>query len=362
MKKGEMKPVNKVLFSTKVVKYYKHAFCDRKSVFNLILLKSLICLSLVGCVSTRHAPTGKSAPPTVGQSKEVTKYHAVQKGDTLYSIAKIYGIDYKDLAEWNNIENPGTINVGQQLIVSSPNQMTKPSVFALPDPEPSSTVPQSIPETTSISNEEPAAAAVTLLKVEPKSLKLPYSEQAISQLQESENVLPTAISNSINKNPTEPDRTTETTTSTKTTRTYSSEGWSDTATKPRDSGGVEWIWPTEGRVSSHFSESTKGMDISGKTGQPVLASAAGKVVYSGTGLRGYGQLIIIKHNSAYLSAYAHNNKLLVKEGQTVSRGQKIAEMGNTDSKLVRLHFEIRKNGKPVDPLKHLPEISSETVL
>ena len=102
------------------------------------------------------------------------------------------------------------------------------------------------------------------------------------------------------------------------------------------------------------------MDISGKIGQPVLASAAGKVVYSGTGLRGYGKLIIIKHNNAYLSAYAHNNKLLVKEGQTVSRGQVIAEMGKTDSKLVRLHFEIRKNGKPVDPLKYLPRISSET--
>lgn len=351
MKKGEMnleKMVNKVLFSTKVVKYCKHALCDRKSILNLLLLQSLICLLLVGCVSTRHAPAGKSTPPTTGQSKEVTKYHTVQKGDTLYSIARIYGIDYKDLAEWNNIENPGAINVGQQLMLSSPNLMTKPSVFALPDPEPSSTVQQSIPKATSISNEEPTSA-VPLLKIEPKSLKLPYSEQAISQLQESENVLPTAIANANSKNekPAELDGTTAIITSTETIR---------------DNGGIGWIWPTEGRVSSHFSESTKGMDISGKTGQPVLASAAGKVVYSGTGLRGYGQLIIIKHNSTYLSAYAHNSKLLVKEGQTVSRGQKIAEMGNTDSKLVRLHFEIRKNGKPVDPLNHLPEISSETVL
>ena len=362
MRKDEMKPINKVLFPIKVVKYCKHALCDRKSVFNLILLQSLICLSLVGCVSTRHAPAGKSASPATNQSKEVTKYHTVQKGDTLYSIARIYGIDHKDLAEWNNIENPGAINVGQQLMVSSPNLMTKPSVFALPDPEPSAAVPQSISETTSIKNEEPtASAAVTLLKVEPKALKLPYSEQAISQLQESENVLPTTIANSRNENPTEPDST-STTAATKTTDTYSNEELTDTPTKSRDSGGIEWIWPTEGRVSSHFSESTKGMDISGKTGQPVLASAAGKVVYSGTGLRGYGQLIIIKHNSTYLSAYAHNKRLLVKEGQTVSRGQKIAEMGNTDSKLVRLHFEIRKNGKPVDPLKHLPEISSETVL
>ena len=349
MKKGEMKLVNKVLFSTKVVTYCKHTLCDRKSILNLLLLQFLICLSLAGCVSTRHAPVSKSTPPTASQSKEV-KYHVVQKGDTLYSIAKVYDIDYKDLAAWNNIENPGAINVGQQLIVSSPTLMTKPSVFALPDSEPSPTVQQSIPEATSISNEEPTSA-ISLLKAEPKSLKLPYSEQAISQLQKSENILPTAIenanANSNNEKPAEPNNTSAIITSTETVR---------------DNGGIGWIWPTEGRVSSHFSESTKGMDISGKTGQPVLASAAGKVVYSGTGLRGYGQLIIIKHNSTYLSAYAHNNKLLVKEGQTVSRGQKIAEMGNTDSKLVRLHFEIRKNGKPVDPLKHLPEISSETVL
>ncbi len=348
MRKGKMKLenlVNKVLFSTKVFKYCKHTLCDRKPILSLLLLQSLVCLLLVGCVSSRHAPAIKSTP-TTNQSTENTKYHTVQKGDTLYSISQIYGVDHKDLAKWNSIEDPGAINVGQQLMLSSPNQMTKPSVFALPDPEPSSIIQQSTPETTSISNEEPTSTD-TILKIEPKALKLPYSEQAISQLQESENILPTAIANTKNEKFSEHDNTTVTITSTETTR---------------DNGGIVWIWPTEGRVSSHFSESTKGMDISGKTGQPVLASAAGKVVYSGTGLRGYGQLIIIKHNSTYLSAYAHNSKLLVKEGQTVSRGQKIAEMGNTDSKLVRLHFEIRKNGKPVDPLKHLPEISSETVL
>ncbi|MGH8685337.1 MAG: peptidoglycan DD-metalloendopeptidase family protein, partial [Nitrosospira sp.] len=120
---------------------------------------------------------------------------------------------------------------------------------------------------------------------------------------------------------------------------------------------VEWIWPVKGKLLEAFSESTKGIDIAGKSGQSVSASAAGKVVYSGAGLRGYGKLIIIKHNSTYLSAYAHNNKLLVKEGQTVTKGQKIAEMGNTDANLVKLHFEIRKNGKPVDPMKHLPGIS-----
>ena len=327
MKKGEMKPVNQALFSTKIVKCYKQSLCDRKFLCNLILFPSFICLLLVGCVSTRHSSSGKNTPQTAGHSKESSQKHTVQKGDTLYSIAQIYDIDYKNLAEWNNLENPGAINIGQQLRLSSPNEMVKPAVFALPDPELSPAVQEPISESIS---------TATLLKTEPKALKLPYSKQAIARLKAPEEVLPVAIKNSTNEEPTELN------------------------TAARAQGGIKWIWPTEGRVSSHFSKSTKGMDISGKTGQPVLASAAGKVVYSGTGLRGYGKLIIIKHNNAYLSAYAHNNKLLVKEGQTVSRGQIIAEMGKTDSKLVRLHFEIRKNGKPVDPLKYLPRISSET--
>ena len=124
-----------------------------------------------------------------------------------------------------------------------------------------------------------------------------------------------------------------------------------------DPDRVEWIWPAKGRLLEGFSEGTKGIDIAGKAGEPVTASAGGKVVYSGSGLRGYGKLIIIKHNNTYLSAYAHNNKVLVKEGQTVVKGEKIGEMGSTDTGLVKLHFEIRKNGKPVDPLKHLPGIS-----
>ena len=118
--------------------------------------------------------------------------------------------------------------------------------------------------------------------------------------------------------------------------------------------------PTNGKVVGEFSESAnrKGIDIAGKQGQPVVASAAGKVVYSGSGLRGYGKLVIIKHNNTYLSAYAHNDQVLVKEGQTVTKGQKIAEMGSTDSDQVKLHFEIRKLGKPVDPAKYLPLIKS----
>ena len=256
MKKGEMKPVNQTLFSTKIVKCYKQALCDRKFLFNLILLPSLICLLLVGCVSTRHSSSGKNTPQTAGHSKENSQNHTVRKGDTLYSIAQIYDIDYKNLAEWNNLENPGAINIGQQLRLSSPNIMVKPAIFALPDPESSPTVQQPISESTS---------AATLLKTEPKALKLPYSKQAIAKLKAPEEALPAAVKNSKNENPTELNAA------------------------ARDKGGIKWIWPTEGRISSHFLKSTKGMDISGKIGQPVLASAAGKVVYSGTGLRGYGK-------------------------------------------------------------------------
>ena len=127
-----------------------------------------------------------------------------------------------------------------------------------------------------------------------------------------------------------------------------------------DEDPLAWGMPTNGKVVAGFSETDnrKGVDIAGMRGQPVVASAAGKVVYSGSGLRGYGKLIIIKHNKTYLSAYAHNDQILVKEGQSVSKGQKIAEMGNTDADQVKLHFEIRKLGKPVDPAKYLPQARS----
>ena len=123
-----------------------------------------------------------------------------------------------------------------------------------------------------------------------------------------------------------------------------------------DDNKLDWVWPAKGKVVGNFSETAnlKGIDIAGTAGQPVFASAGGTVVYAGTGLRGYGKLIIVKHNKTYLSAYAHNRDLLVKEGQTVTKGQKIAEMGNTDASEVKLHFEIRRLGKPMDPARYLP--------
>ena len=125
---------------------------------------------------------------------------------------------------------------------------------------------------------------------------------------------------------------------------------------PGDDEGLDWVWPAKGKLVAQFSEnaSLKGIDIAGATGDAVVASAPGRVVYAGSGLRGYGKLVIIKHNATYLTAYAHNKDLLVKEGQSVTRGQKIAEMGSSDTDRVKLHFEIRRLGKPMDPLRFLP--------
>jgi len=123
---------------------------------------------------------------------------------------------------------------------------------------------------------------------------------------------------------------------------------------------LEWGMPAQGKLVAEFSKNAnrKGIDIAGARGQAITASAAGKVVYAGSGLRGYGKLVIIKHNNTYLSAYAHNERILVKEGQSVRKGQQIAEMGSTDAEQVKLHFEIRKQGKPVDPARYLPLVKS----
>jgi lipoprotein NlpD len=120
---------------------------------------------------------------------------------------------------------------------------------------------------------------------------------------------------------------------------------------------VHWRWPAQGQVVRHFSpkNGSKGIDIAGRSGQAVNAAAGGRVVYSGSGLRGYGKLIIIKHNNSHLSAYAHNERLLVKEGDTVNGGQRIASMGRAGDRQVKLHFQVRRNGKPVDPLRYLPK-------
>jgi lipoprotein NlpD len=309
----------------------------------------VLCLLGAGCESTPHpapvmdaslgAPSAgdQSAPRVEAGARRTNGVYTVQKGDTLYSIALNHGIDRKELAEWNSIPESGAIHIGQQLSLSAPSPQAGPSLFSLPDSSPSS-APVAMRDS-AFQPEIKPLANTDKLKTEPKAVKLPYSEQAVAQLKGLTDMPRTVLAK------VDP----------------MVEKQTGTVIPPAeviaDPDRVDWIWPAKGRLLEGFSEASKGIDIGGKAGEPVTASAAGKVVYSGGGLRGYGKLIIIKHNNTYLSAYAHNNKILVKEGQTVVRGQKIGEMGSTDTDLVKLHFEIRKNGKPVDPLKHLPGIS-----
>jgi len=224
-------------------------------------------------------------------------HYTVRRGDTLYSIAWRFKLDHKELAQWNGIGPPYTIYPGQRLIMNPMQAQAERSRRAAAANTTSSAPRQ--PTTT-----RPSAPAST-------------STASVS-------------------------RPTVTTTTGK------------VAAAPAPS---RWLWPTDGEVIRRFSQENagkKGIAISGKKGQPVMATAGGEVVYSGSGLLGYGQLIIINHNKNYLSAYAHNSSLLVKEGDIVEAGQQIAKLGDTGTDRVMLHFEIRRDGRPVDPLKYLP--------
>jgi len=300
-----------------------------------LLVLAIALITLAGCkasgnrrapIEERDAAVKKSQAsgkkPVLREQDSGTKYYVIQKGDTLYSIAFEHGLDYREVAEQNNIENPAAIQIGQQikLLPSEDGQSERPRA-------------DSKPQVT-------ASPVAIVKKDQPKVGKLPYSEQAVAQIEK------------MQYESTQPAQSAPIAVVTAPTPT------AKPAPQDADSGsdeGVEWAMPTKGKVIGEYSESAnrKGVDIAGVKGQPILASAAGKVVYSGSGLRGYGKLVIIKHNKTFLSAYAHNEQILVKEGQSVTRGQKIAEMGNSDADQVKLHFEIRKFGKPVDPAKFL---------
>jgi len=263
------------------------------------------------------------------------EFHVVKKGDTLYSIALDYGQDYRELAAWNNLEDPALIRVDQRLRLFPPDSVGE---LALPQAVP---LPAEIP---------PVPVAVPI-KTEPKARKLPYSEQALAQLKAATPKPASAPATAPSPPPTA-------------APPAKPAVGAPASPLPREAGSADvrlvWEWPTQGKLLYGFGEGTnqKGVGIEGRSGQAVLASAPGRVVYSGSGLRGYGKLIIIKHNTSYLSVYAHNSQILVKEGQSVAKGQKIAEMGNSDSARVALHFEIRRLGTPIDPLQYLPERNS----
>jgi lipoprotein NlpD len=317
-------------------------------------------------VATPAPPEREPAPPPT---------YTVKSGDTLAKIALDNGLDYRELAQWNAIENPNVIRVGQVLVLAAPGSATASAAPA------SGVTITPLASAPAVGTAPPARAAeppppqivlpsgranTATLKSEPKAVKLPYSEQALAQLQK-EYVPPSVAVASpatprvtANAAPAAAPSSAPATAAPPASAPAALPARPDAARVPEiDDDKLGWVWPANGKVIAGFSDTAnlKGIDIAGKAGQPVVASAAGRVVYAGTGLRGYGKLIIVKHNSTYLSAYAHNRELLVKEGQQVSKGQKISEMGDTDTDQVKLHFEIRRLGKPVDPTKYLPPAS-----
>lgn len=283
----------------------------------------LVAAVLAGCASRVSVPVrdGNGLPPAPAATPggERAGIHVVKAGETLLAIARQYGVNVRDLIVWNSLVNPNQIHVGQELRVA-PLDATMGGAVATPIPitsEPAVAVPV-------VPQPAPAGAAI---KLEPKGGKQAYSDELWAKVRRSGDAVPAVEPKPSTTQPQAPEQ---------------------------ESADAEWLWPAKGRVLGGFNEATnKGIDIAGNPGDPVIASAAGRVVYAGSGLRGYGKLVIIKHNQEYNSVYAHNQKLLVKEDDQVAKGQKIAELGNTDADRPKLHFEIRKQGRPVDPMKFL---------
>ncbi|MFY9327924.1 MAG: peptidoglycan DD-metalloendopeptidase family protein [Georgfuchsia sp.] len=286
------------------------------------------CVTLLaGCASSGLAPVINRAPPQVIEPAASVELkpgdYLVKKGDTLYSIALDHGHDYREIVAWNNLANPDLINIGQVLRIVPPDL---PNEREVTGSETRPIAPPPLIETRPVDNRP--AAVVESLKREPKGGTEPYTNEAWARIQKPAPAV--AAAPAPQSSPVEPAKIVPTT-------------------------DVEWAWPSSNKVAATFSVNNKGIDFDGKTGDPVLAAASGKVTLVTDSLRGYGNLIVVKHNSTYLSVYAHNSKMLVTEGQTVSQGHKIAEIGSSDSDHPNLHFEIRRQGKPVDPAKFLPQ-------
>jgi lipoprotein NlpD len=317
-------------------------FLQRMMLSRFSISSLLVVLSLAGCATKAPAPVSErtgsksdASVPALPAPVARPGYYIVKPGDTLIRIALEHGLNYKDIAAWSGLENANLIEVGQELRVRPPES------GAVSRPVSSSGV--EIRPVTSAGS-APATVSGDGVRREPKGGKLAYSEQAWAQAQKPEApvvVVKVDPKPEAKPEPVKPE--------------VKEEKKVEPAKSANGDDKIDWSWPASGKIIAGFNEtSSKGVDLSGKPGDPVLAAASGRVVYAGTGLRGYGKLVIVKHDNSYLSAYAHNQNLLVKEGQAVSRGQKIAELGDTDSDRPKLHFEIRRQGKPVDPGKYLP--------
>lgn len=295
----------------------------RKAAWRLPFLLGLCALMLTGCANKtlNRAPVEdrailRPAAPGVNTNTAIkpmpgienagkTGFYTVKPGDTLIRIGLDTGQNWRDIARWNSLDKPNQIEVGQVLRV----------------------IPPVVAAAAASSGSLPSPAASTGV------VTRPVTSGSATPVLPASSASPTVASPS---------------------------SASSAVTRPAAEAAVaddeiSWAWPVTGSILAGFDEvKNKGLDLGGAAGDAVLAAADGRVVYAGSGLRGYGNLIILKHNNTYLTAYAHNQALLVKEDQSVRKGQKIAEMGNSDSDRVKLHFEVRRQGKPVDPVKYLP--------
>ena len=260
--------------------------------------------AVIAAVPTATLPVDPAKPLPGSENAGKPGYYTVRAGDTMIRIGLESGQNWRDIVRWNSLDNPNIIEVGQVLRVVPPgSDPTLASVRAVVPPKVETRALDTKPLAPVVAaSATPPSASAPIVAAPPPPAPPPAAAAA----------------------------------------------------KEADDD-LHWLWPAGGPVIATFEEGrNKGLEIAGKAGDPVLAAADGRVVYAGSGLRGYGNLVIVKHNATYLTAYAHNQTLLVKEDQSVRRGQKIAEMGSTDAERVQLHFEIRKQGKPIDPTRLLP--------
>lgn len=317
-------------------------------------------LLLAGCVTTSteivRTPAGVAASrgqqhaPAASSAGE----HVVVRGETLYAIAFRRGLDWRDLAAWNRLGAPYTIYPGQRLRLGSASASTSTNVAATtPRPAPSATTGDGTVETRPLTDVPPPAASPRIAST--PSTSPTQTRPAVSPSTGATSQPPAATSQPSTSTSPTASPTTPTASTTAPAVPASTAPIAPAATN--QAGGIRWRWPTQGEVVQRFTGSDlmrQGINIAGRNGQAVAAAADGEVVYSGSGLRGYGELIIIKHSGEFLSAYGHNRKRLVAEGQRVKAGEPIAEMGRTATDRDKLHFEIRRNGQPVDPMQFLP--------
>ncbi|MEF1254720.1 murein hydrolase activator NlpD [Vibrio sp. M260112] len=287
---------------------------------------------LFGCAAHSPAPVSglQKDYGSVSRGSYRGSYYQVEKGDTLYFIAYVTDKDVNEIISYNSLKAPYTIYPGQKLKLWQP-AYNAPAYGG---------------------TGAGAAIAVAAVPSKPQT-------STVSSKNSNQKVTPSSTKNNQTQVKKDPPKKVDQSKSKEYVGSNDKQKVTNTASKSTSNNNKisKWLWPTKGRVIKNFSagdQGNKGIDIAGQRGQSIVSTAGGTVVYSGNALRGYGNLVIIKHNDNYLSAYAHNDRLLVHEGQSVKAGQKIATMGSSGASSVRLHFEIRYQGKSVNPKRYLP--------